>query len=229
MSSTQTVPAITFQRSPRQSELLDHLRDFTAMVRSIEVLQVMGKDAINELPRFEKQVRQHLEEPFQLVVLGDFKRGKSTLINALLGEAAVTTDVRPETVTINSIEYGPALQLRARLENGGEVTLRSEDLKRESLGPILQRLSSPVRKLSISMPSEFLRELTVVDTPGLGDLFKEFDATVSDYLHNADAIIHVISAVSPLSQRAGIFEDSRGAAELSESGLRRQHAGCPAV
>src|ERR1700690_2597922 len=73
MSSTHAVPAITYQRSQLQAELLDHLRDFTTIVRSIEVRQVMGKEAINELPRFEKQVRQHLEEPFQLVVLGDFK------------------------------------------------------------------------------------------------------------------------------------------------------------
>jgi predicted GTPase len=200
MSTAPISSIISFDKDQLRNELLDRLNELTTLLRGVEARHALGKDLLAELPRLDKQIRQHLEETFQLVILGDFKRGKSTLINALLQYPAVTTDVRPETVTINTIEYGSEPQVRALLESGAQATLRPDDLKRESLEPLLQKLPKTARTLRVTIPSQFLKELTVVDTPGLGDLFNEFDATVSNYLHHADAIIHVVSALSPLSQ-----------------------------
>jgi GTPase SAR1 family protein len=59
-----------------------------------------------------------------LAVVGDFKRGKSTLINALVGSEVVTTNVTPETVTINYIEHGTENKIEAVLEDGGKVDLQ---------------------------------------------------------------------------------------------------------
>ena len=66
----------------------------------------LGNAFLDKLTEWEQNIRKYKDSPFTIVVAGDFKRGKSTLINALLGEEVVTTDVTTETVTLNRISSG---------------------------------------------------------------------------------------------------------------------------
>src|SRR5581483_6400187 len=129
----------------------------------------------------------------------DFKRGKSTLINALVGQEVAPTDVAPETMSINRIEYADEFTARLQSKDGGEATIRRDDLRRERLEPLLRRLPSPLRHLRVGVPVPALRNVTFIDTPGLGDLFAEFEQVVRDYIEQADVIIYVLSSTSPLS------------------------------
>lgn len=147
-----------------------------------------------------ERVRTRLGQPFALLVVGDFKRGKSTLINALLGQKLVTMDVAPETVVVTEVHYGPAVRVEARLLDGGRVDLRPDDLPSERLSPILENLPGPVDVVRIEAPAPFLDGLTIIDSPGTGDLLWRFDRRVQEYLPRADAVLHVVSAVSPLSE-----------------------------
>ncbi len=65
------------------------------------IRKVMEKDQREELLRWSEQIREKMDDRFLLVVVGDFKRGKSMLVNAILGKKVATTNVKPETVTIN--------------------------------------------------------------------------------------------------------------------------------
>ena len=170
--------------------------------------KALGSNAVRKLQDDSERVRRRLHDQFQLVVVGDFKRGKSTLINALLGENIVPTSVTPETVTINRLLYSDAPSTVAVLKNKRRVSLSQEELPREALEELIRQLPAEIDHIDIYRSNELLKELTLVDTPGIGDLMEEFDQQVAEYLVNADAVIYVISARSPLSASEQTFLSS---------------------
>ena len=116
------------------------------------IRKVMEKDQREELLRWSEQIREKMDDRFLLVVVGDFKRGKSMLVNAILGKKVATTNVKPETVTINRVSWGEEEKLEAVLENGRKFSLKPEDLNRDALEELLGRLPAPVKNLEIREP-----------------------------------------------------------------------------
>ena len=200
---SQTVPegtlALTYSAETLEQELLTASEDLNSMLQRESIVQLLSKDVMSQISVAQRSVKEHLASTFSILVAGDFKRGKSTLINALVGQPVAPTDVAPETITINRIEYADSLQARLETTDGGQLTIAPEDLKRERLEPLLKRLSSPLRNLRIGIPVDLLKQVTIIDTPGLGDLFKEFDPLVRESIAHADTVIYVLSAMSPLS------------------------------
>ena len=66
---------------------------------------ILGEEFTVRLREWDTAITKRRTEAFSLVVLGDFKRGKSTIINAILGKSIAPVNVAPETFTINSISY----------------------------------------------------------------------------------------------------------------------------
>ena len=102
------------------------------------VCQILGEDFTERLIEWDKAITKRRTEPFSLVVLGDFKRGKSTIINAILGKSIAPVNVAPETFTINSISYGETPSAEAVLKNGQRITLTADDLVRERLEKLMR-------------------------------------------------------------------------------------------
>lgn len=181
------------------------LEDIGGLCGSKSFIRALGEKNVQSIRYGKDTIRRRLRGDFQLVVIGDFKRGKSTLINALLGEAAVPTAVTPETVTINRLSYSDTPRMEAILKNKKRVSLSQTELTREALDGLMGQLPAPIDFIDIRLNNQFLRDITIVDTPGMGDLMKAFDEQVADYLVNADAIIYVVSARSPLSYTEQAF------------------------
>jgi len=196
---------ITFDLAAIRAEMGGIVEELVDRFTAETTRQAVGSALVSALRGQAAQAKARLEEPFSLVVIGDFKRGKSTFINALLGTKVVTTNVVPETVTINEIEYGPELTVTAHLTDARLVSLSAEEIDSERLVPLLERLPAPVHHLRITAPVEWLRGIRVVDTPGMGDLFKRFDETVLNYLGQADAVCYLVSTLSPLSETEQAF------------------------
>ncbi len=178
---------------------IDTLLNEIRLIRNERLFtQIMGDD-IKKIKEWEKSLIKRINEPFNAVVAGEFKRGKSTLINALLGDNVVPTSVLPETVTINKISYGEKTSSTAVLKNGKKARLEQTELKRKELEKIISELPDEIEYVDIIQDNDLLKEMSIIDTPGVGDIFNKFDEQVSDYLKNADALIYVISAASPFS------------------------------
>jgi len=196
---------IRYDAGERRRALSDLLTAFVDAIQTDRIRSAFGRDTLAHLRLRERVVRDRLDAPFTLVVMGDFKRGKSTLVNALLGSDIVTTNVTPETLTINHIRYGTELRIEAHLTDGGRVRLLPDELRAARLEPLLKQLPHPVSHLQIEAPIELLRGMTLVDMPGTGDAGWRFDQQVQEYLPRADAILYVVSALAPLSASEQAF------------------------
>ncbi len=140
------------------------------------------------------------EERLNLVVLGEFKRGKSTLVNALLGSDVVPTGVLPLTAAVIVVRHGEAPRLVVDFENGGRYeSSPSEvaDYATEAGNPENRR---GVRLVTIELPSPLLAEgIQLVDTPGIGSVFAHNTETALGFLGQVDAGLFVLAADQPLS------------------------------
>ena len=170
---------------------------------------ILGDEFIESLDDWNKTVTQRRAEPFSLLILGEFKRGKSSVINAVLGQYAAPVNAEPETFTINSIEYGKEPAIKAVLTDGIKVDLTMKDslietLRRKNLKEMTAGFISSLERIEVTNNSEFLKDIRIIDTPGLSDL-DMFDTQIKEYLNHADAVIYVASALSPLSDSEKLF------------------------
>lgn len=191
--------AIHHDVEQQRQDLLQLLREFSEGLLREKWLPIVGKDFSLGLQAQIAEIERTLNRDFSLVILGDFKRGKSTLVNALLGGDFVTTSVLPETITVNQIRYGRSFRAEARLSDGRALPLTPEEIRKETLEAIIGRLRARPTHLQIEVPSLLLQGMQLVDTPGLGDFVGDYDAAVQTYVKSADAVIYVVSAIAPLS------------------------------
>lgn len=148
---------------------------------------------------------------YTVVVLGEFKRGKSTFVNALLGTSLLPMDILPETATINAIMYqeNPALQVVRQdgTVETGEVTC--DYMKRFSARQENNE-AVDVRYIKIGYPAEMLRNRVIlVDTPGVSDLDEQRCEVTYEFLPKANAVLFLLDANSPLKKSEKDFIEER--------------------
>ncbi|MGO9883598.1 MAG: dynamin family protein [Solirubrobacteraceae bacterium] len=141
------------------------------------------------------------EDLFNLVVLGEFKRGKSTLINALLGRDLLPTGVVPLTTAITIVGFGPVERLTVQYEGGRRRQHPLDELAEyvtEALNPG-NRLG--VEAARIALPDTLLAGgLQLVDTPGIGSIHSHNTEAARGFLPKVDAALCVLDAGQPLTE-----------------------------
>ncbi len=164
--------------------------------------QAQAQDIAGELQALD--ARRQLPG-FRLAFVGEFSRGKSTLINRLLGRNALPIGVTPTTATITSLVAGTDEHM--------DITFPGGRRERRALGPdvwkgLIAELASdgssndqtfPLVRVTLNDP--WLRSLDaeLIDTPGAGDLNERRAALVFDALNQCDAAIFLVSALVPFS------------------------------
>ena len=138
---------------------------------------------------------------FNLVVAGEFKRGKSTVINALLAADLLPTGVVPLTSVVTRLEYGEAPSVTVIFEHGETRAVPLEvlpDYVTERANP---NNAKGVREVAVTYPADWLKGgIRLVDTPGIGSLHRHNTDVTYRYLPEADAVILVASVDQPMSQ-----------------------------
>jgi len=147
------------------------------------------------------------EDRFNLAVVGQFKRGKSSLMNAIIGRDLLPTGLLPLTSAITTLCYGP--QEKLILKCAGWVM--DHEIILPELAEYVTEQGNPgnikgVIEARIELPVPFLRRgLYFVDTPGIGSARSENTATTYSFLPEADAVIFVTSVEAPLSEAEEAF------------------------
>jgi len=142
------------------------------------------------------------EDRFNLVVVGRFSRGKTSLMNAMLGTDRLPTGVVPVTSVITTVNYGTEEKAVLYYQH----TSLFLDIPLWQLADHITEQGNPgnrrrIRMAEVQMPAELLRRgFYFVDTPGLGSSIIENTRTTEAFLPEADAFILVTSYDSPLSE-----------------------------
>lgn len=142
------------------------------------------------------------EDHFTLAVLGQFKRGKSSLMNAIIGRPLLPTGVLPLTSAITVLRFGP--RERLMIEHEGSTVLNEVPIS--ELPEYVTERGNPgnrkrVSRAVVEIPSPFLRRgLEFVDTPGVGSALEASAAVTRQFLPQCDAVIFITSVDSPISQ-----------------------------
>jgi small GTP-binding protein len=142
------------------------------------------------------------EDRFNLVVVGRFNRGKTSLMNVLLGTDRLPTGIVPLTSVITAVSYGTREQVFIEYEGSRYL---SSCIPIDQLPEYITQQGNPANQkkvavASIQLPCELLRRgFHFVDTPGLGSAIRENTLTTERFLPEADAFIVVSSYDSPLA------------------------------
>ncbi|WP_103649170.1 dynamin family protein [Campylobacter concisus] len=105
-----------------------------------------------------------LNEPPLIAVIGQFSSGKSTFLNALLGQDILPSGLTPVTAKAVRLKFAKMPLLSVKFINGSESLLASSDLAE------LNKLGDQVSGMTLYAPSEILKEINFIDTPGLNSL-----------------------------------------------------------
>jgi len=142
------------------------------------------------------------EDRFTVVVAGRFSRGKSSLMNAVLGMDRLPTGIVPLTSVITYVRYGTSERVLLNYEGSrlrGEATL-------QELPEYVTEKGNPgnakrIHSAEIQLPAEILRRgFFFVDTPGLGSAIFENTKTTEKFIPEIDVLVLVTSYESPLSE-----------------------------
>ncbi len=168
--------------------------------RQLGVLQKLSLTGKTEetLQRLQQQVST---ENFKVLIVGEFKRGKSTFINALLGNKVLPAYARPCTAIINEIKWGasPRALLHYTQSEDGSVKLPREIPKDQIEQYVVIKddtseiNGNPYEKVELFWPLELCQNgVEIIDSPGLNEHDTREKITL-DYLSSVDAILFVLS------------------------------------
>lgn len=162
-----------------------------------------------------RERRQTLErDAFRLMVLGEFKRGKSTLINAMLGADVLPAKVAPCTAVITELRWGEQPSARLHFRDAREP----QDIPIQELKQHLciteeedeESLRTPYRKVEVYYPLALLKQnVELVDSPGLNE-HEVRNELALEYLPKADALLIVLSCEQALSASEMAFVERLG-------------------
>jgi small GTP-binding protein len=153
-------------------------RERGLLERSVSFLDGFG--APKEDAELVRRALADLEEMFLLVIVGEFNSGKSAFVNALLGADVAEEGVTPTTDRITVLRHA------------------EETLERTRKDGVLER----------GYPNEFLREISIVDTPGTNAIIRHHEELSRGFVPRSDLVLFVTSAERPLT------ESERGYLEL---------------
>lgn len=123
-----------------------------------------------------RQAELDLDEPFLLVIVGEFNAGKSAFINALLGESVLREGVTPTTAVVTRVRYAAST-----------IERRNGDI------------------LEVGFPLDLLKDVVVVDTPGTNAILREHEAITTQFVPRADLVLFVTSADRPFTESERLF------------------------
>ena len=147
-------------------------------------------------------------ERFHLVVLGEFNHGKSTFVNALLGQEILPTGITPTTASINHVVWAANPTARVMLLTGESQYLDPNQLK--DWVTVAGGHASEVSYVELGYPSDLLQNnVVLVDTPGVNDLNEQRAEVTYGYVPRADAVVFLLDAGQALKDSEREFLRSR--------------------
>lgn len=169
-----------------------------SLYRLADLAQELGSERVHEEATVLAQ--RTAEGRFYVACVGQFKRGKSTLLNALLDDRILPAGVLPLTTVPTVVRHGSSRRARVRFQGGTWTDIQPEDLPQyvsEELNPENRKGVVGVEVFSTS--SLLAQGMCFVDTPGLGSVFAGNTLATQAFIPHIDAAIVVVGADPPIA------------------------------
>lgn len=164
------------------------------LLREAKLLYAGNPSALKVL----KTLAARLEEPMRVAVAGMVKSGKSTLLNAIIGEEIAATDASESTKIVTWYRYGRVPKLTLHLQHGEPRELPVRRQKGHLVYSLDGFPPENVVHLVMEWPSPHLENLTLIDTPGLASTSETTSARSVNFLapddspSDVDAVVYLM-------------------------------------
>lgn len=173
-----------------------------------ELSKLCGQLEMEENQRSIDQSRKKLaEHKFSVGIMGEFKRGKSTVINALLGAEIMPADILPCTATMNRVTYDLTPHAQVISSDGSVTEVPVDQIKDyvTKLNEESDKRSESVDEAIVYYPCKFCQNgVDIVDTPGLND-DDRMDRISEQVIPKLDAVIMVVVPGAPFGKSEADF------------------------
>lgn len=170
-----------------------------------ELISKAGAFELADPPPVLRQHRDRLREnAFKVLVAGEAKRGKSTFVNALIGQDLLPTDVEVATSQVFNVRPSEREAYRLRFEDGSAREITREELPLYGSqvmadAGIVPAPGEIIRWIEVDVPVRFLpKGVSILDTPGLGALYAGHARITHRFVPESDAVIFVLESGQPL-------------------------------
>ena len=173
------------------------LNDAIASVSNSMVQSQKGK----KIAEIKKSLDEIVQSPTTILICGEFKRGKSTFVNALIGRKVCPTDTDICTSTVTCIKYGEkvkATRLYGDFSNLKTQEIDFDDIERYTVGSAEDIDNTVCIEIELPLP-ELQKGMTIIDTPGVGGLDPRHAALTNFFLPRADITLFMTDVNEPLT------------------------------
>ncbi|MFZ1026991.1 MAG: dynamin family protein [Limnoraphis robusta] len=187
-------------------EIADHLTKIVNRLSQVrnDSIRLSFEGNIKDLDIANKNLKSDV---FRLLILGDKNRGKTTFLNALIGDNLLPTGMHLSTATFTVVRYGQQGQATIYFNNGQEPEkINIETFKRRYTVPyeknhqfeFKQELAFPhIDCVVLEYPSSLLeKKIEIIDSPGINETEVLSEITLN-YIHQSDAVLFILDALQP--------------------------------
>ena len=170
------------------------------VAQAYHIIDEIGPVCHRQAARAEELFNRLVSGDAAVAVIGQFKRGKSSVSNALLGEEILPVGIVPVTSIVTRVVYG---------ESGAEVRFLNGEARKVAFDELEGFISEQknrgnslgIKEVVISTPSEFLKSgITFIDTPGVGSFHRNNTVSAYEQMKDSDVILFLLSVDSPINE-----------------------------
>ena len=163
-----------------------------------------AKGELRKQPQFAKyasgmdEIITYTAEPLMLMVMGSFSTGKSSFINALVGEEIAAVEAKPTTAVVTKLCYGTQDKLFLHFRDGKVQLATPQEFSRMTAVNDEAQLNEIHDKLDYverQMPIGILKEVSIIDSPGLNDVVEKHSEATERFVSKADTVLWMFSTV----------------------------------
>jgi len=182
--------------------VLTHQNHFSALPKNFYSAVKKAHSIFKKTPEFMEfadeaaGMLEQFARPLNLAVVGEFNTGKSTFINALIGEPVAPMGIEPVTATINIFRYAAEKKARVIYEDGVEEADINNLASYIDERHIKKNHAAAIKYVEIFYPAEILKSVNIIDTPGLNAPLVEHEVLTKDFLRDSDAILWLFDVQS---------------------------------
>lgn len=177
----------------------DGLDDVAGLIADARSLYSRDHSSIGTLDELDARLR----EPLRLALAGIVKAGKSTLLNALLGEQIAPTDAGESTKVVTWYRYADTPSITLHPHDGPSRRLPIRRVAGQLVIDMDATLADEVERIDIGWPAPVLKSVILIDTPGIASLSSDVSTRSLDFLipsdapSSADAIVYLMRHLHP--------------------------------